>query len=175
MKLLINLLIALMVPALVLAQQGNPIAVNGDNVTLSCPDTSVSSLNLLSPNASGSFNVYTANTKRLSVNGTGDVMFKNVQAITPAGTTQGTATAITGTVVIATGGTVTTADGIKLPAAEAGKMVIIACETGYTCALWPASGDAIDDVAVDGESTIADNAVAILVAIDATTWYRLTA
>lgn len=174
MNKLISLILGLMVPALVVAQSGAPISVNGSGTTLYTTDASGATLNLSSPNATSSVNVLTANTNRISVNGAGDVMLKNVQAITPAGATQGTATQITGTLVFATGGTVTSADGIKLPAAEAGKLVIISCETGYACALWPASGDAIDDGAGDAETTIADNAVSILVAKNDTTWYRIT-
>lgn len=94
-------------------------------------------------------------------------------AVAAAGATQGAATALTKTVNVVTTGTATSADGVQLPAAVAGKVVIIAAEYGAALAVWPATGDAIDDTAANGEVAQADNTLAIYVAQDATTWRKL--
>lgn len=96
-------------------------------------------------------------------------------AVTAAGNSQATATVLTNTLNVVTAGTATSADGVQLPPAEAGKIVIICAEYGAALAVWPASGDQINDVSVDGEASQADNTVAIYIAKDATTYYKLEA
>jgi hypothetical protein len=96
-------------------------------------------------------------------------------AVAAAGNSQATGTALTNTVNVVTTGTATSADGVVLPAAETGKVCIIMAEYGSALAVWPASGDQINDVSADGEAAQADNTVAIYIAINATTWYKLEA
>lgn len=105
----------------------------------------------------------------------GDLLLSVNAAVTAAGNSQATGTALTKTVNVVTAGTATSADGVVLPPAEAGKVCVIMAEYGAALAVWPASGDAINDVAADGEASQADNTVAIYIAKDGTTWYKLEA
>lgn len=103
-----------------------------------------------------------------------DLLLTDISAaVAAAGADQSAATALTGTINIVTTGTATSADGVKLPAAVAGKVVVIAAEYGDALAVWPATGDAIDDASANAEAAQADNTVAIYIAQDATTWRKL--
>lgn len=97
-------------------------------------------------------------------------------SIAAAGSTQGTATALTTTfnrVTTATGGS---ADGVQLPTAVAGRYAIIRNDSGVTVMAWPATGDAIDGNGVNNEdsSGITDGSSRVYVAVDATTWYTVS-
>lgn len=75
MKKIIAIILA--ISSLALAQ-GDPGAVckpNGDSVTCYAKDASGASLNLSSPNATSSVNIYTGGTKRESVDGNGSKSF----------------------------------------------------------------------------------------------------
>lgn len=64
--------------------------------------------------------------------------------------------------------------GVKLPAAVAGRVVIIKNNTSaQTLKVWPSSGDAINAVTVDSNDTMAGLTAMMLVAYDATTWYSI--
>lgn len=97
----------------------------------------------------------------------------HVQALTAAGTTQATATAITTPTpvfVLAAGdGTV----GIKLPKAVKGKVVHLKNTGSGNLKVYPSSGDAINAIAADSPLTFATVASATLVAKDSTTWYSI--
>jgi len=65
-------------------------------------------------------------------------------------------------------------DGIKLPAALAGKEVIILNDTAVAdLQVWPATGDAIEAASADavGVTKIANQESITYQAVDATTWY----
>lgn len=120
----------------------------------------------------------TANVDTLSVSGTATIASRLyltdvTTGITAAGTGQGDCTALTTTINKVTGGTAATADGVCLPTAAAGAVVVVINEGGFALEVWPASSDAIDDGAANAVSSVADNAVAIFFAIDATTWSKL--
>lgn len=92
-----------------------------------------------------------------------------VSAVTPTGSVQGDAAALSNGLNVVTG-----ADGTKgviLPAAAAGKQVRIKNVTGFALKVWPATGDGINAVAVNGSYSMAASTSVILEAADATTWY----
>jgi hypothetical protein len=71
---------------------------------------------------------------------------------------------------------VTAADatkGVKLPAAIAGRTVILKNGAAAILKVWPASGDGINAIAVDSNYVLAANTSSLLVAYDSTTWYSV--
>lgn len=65
------------------------------------------------------------------------------------------------------------AKGVKLPAAAAGRWVIIKVGDGADLKVWPATGDAINALGANNSMTVVDDVCFALVAYDATTWYTL--
>jgi hypothetical protein len=63
--------------------------------------------------------------------------------------------------------------GVVLPAAAAGKVVIIKNGAAAVLKIWPATGDAINAIAVDSAFSVASLVSLMLVAYDATTWYSV--
>lgn len=61
--------------------------------------------------------------------------------------------------------------GVILPPAAAGAQVIIKVGDGADLKVWPATGDAINAIAVDSAMTVVDDVCFMLTALDATTWY----
>lgn len=109
---------------------------------------------------------------------TGDVILLGVPLRNPtagaasvaaAGSAQGDATALTAMV-----NTISAADGtkgVKLPAAEAGKRVLVYNEHASNgLKVYPATGDDINDGTADAAVTIEGKTLAIFEALDATTW-----
>lgn len=69
---------------------------------------------------------------------------------------------------------VTAADGTKgvlLPAASAGRQVIVKNSSASALKVWPYSGDAINAIGADTAMSIAANTCPIFTAYNATTWY----
>ena len=89
-----------------------------------------------------------------------------------AGSAQGDAEAITAEgFCLVTGADAT--KGVKLPAAAAGKMVIIKNNANAVLKVYPASSDAINAIAANGALSMAAYTSAVFVAYDATTWYTV--
>jgi hypothetical protein len=61
--------------------------------------------------------------------------------------------------------------GVVLPPAAAGAQVIIKVGDGADLKIWPATGDAINAIAVDSAMTVVDDVCLILTALNSTTWY----
>lgn len=61
--------------------------------------------------------------------------------------------------------------GVVLPPAAAGAQVIIKVGDGADLKVWPATGDAINAIAVDSAMTVVDDVCFVLTALDSTTWY----
>lgn len=105
---------------------------------------------------------------------TGNVTFP-VAAVAAAGTNDTNATSISDYgVVHATGADGT--KGVKLPAAAAGKVVIIKNSDAANAILkvYPATGDKINSgTATTGSLNMAAKTSAVLVAIDATDWFSI--
>lgn len=91
--------------------------------------------------------------------------------VAAAGTTAANAGALVTGFNLVTGADDT--KGVVLPAAAAGKVVIIKVGDGADLKIWPATGDAINAIAVDSAMTVVDDVALILVALNATTWYTV--
>lgn len=96
-------------------------------------------------------------------------------SLAAAGSAQGDAVAIGSTVGFAF---ITGADGTKgavLPAAVAGKVIVVKNSDAANAILklYPASGDAINALAANASLNMAAKTSALLVCLDATTWYTV--
>lgn len=95
------------------------------------------------------------------------------EAVAAAGTVQADATAIGATTGFAhcTGADAT--KGVKLPAASAGKTLVVKNSDAANAVLkvWPATGDAINALSANAALSMAAKTSALFVALDATTWY----
>lgn len=101
----------------------------------------------------------------------------NVRSTTVAGTSQATASTFDslqspGFVYAGTSGGDGTA-GIKLPKAARGKVYFIKNAYNGNIRVYPASGDAINAIAVDSHYTMAALTSATFVALNSTTWYTI--
>lgn len=65
----------------------------------------------------------------------------------------------------------TIADSVKLPAAEAGKRVVVFNRAANSLDLFPATGDNIEGNGVDAAQAVAGGSKIDLVAVDTTNWY----
>jgi hypothetical protein len=94
-----------------------------------------------------------------------------VATVAATGTVQGDAAAITTGFTLVTGAD--DAKGVLLPAAAAGLVCIIKVADGADLKVWPATGDAINAIAVNSAMTVVDDVCFMLIALDGTTWYTL--
>lgn len=97
------------------------------------------------------------------------------EAVAAAGSAQGDATAVGATTgfVHATGADAT--KGIKLPAATAGKTLVVKNSDAANAVLkvYPATGDAINALSANASISMAAKTSAVFVALDTTTWYTV--
>ena len=91
--------------------------------------------------------------------------------VAAAGTNQATAAAIATGFTLVSGADAT--KGILLPAAAAGLTCVIKNNAAAVLKVWPASGDAINAIAVDSNYVLASLTSTLLVAYDSTTWYSV--
>lgn len=94
--------------------------------------------------------------------------------ITAAGSTQGTATALTTQINRVTVVVAVTDDGVQLPDALSGvEILIINDDSADALAIWPATGDDIDGGATDAEdaSPLAAGSARRYIAVDGTSWF----
>jgi hypothetical protein len=103
---------------------------------------------------------------------TGETKLGTTSGVTAAGTTQGDATALTKTFHVVTNATA--AQGVKLPAAETGKVVTVLNDTLVSIKLWPESGDQIDGGSVDAARDLGPGMTLRLVAISGVKWNSLS-
>ena len=101
---------------------------------------------------------------------TGGLYLKSA-TVAAAGTNQATAAAVSDgfTLVSAADGT----KGILLPAAVAGRTVILKNNANAVLKVWPAPGDAVNAIAADSNYVLAAYTSSLLVAYDSTTWYSV--
>jgi hypothetical protein len=101
---------------------------------------------------------------------TGGLYLKSA-TVAAAGSTQANAAAVSDgfTLVSAADGT----KGVVLPAAIAGRTVILKNNVAAVLKVWPASGDAINAIAVDSNFTMTNLTACMYVAYDSTTWYSV--
>lgn len=76
-----------------------------------------------------------------------------VQTVVTTGATQAAAAPVTADVVITSGGTATTADGIVLPKAQKGDVLVVRNTCAFTLDVWPAVGDTINALSANAVYT----------------------
>lgn len=105
-----------------------------------------------------------------TVTATGDLYVASA-TVAATGSTQSDAAQLAGgfTLVSAADGT----KGVKLPAAAAGRVIILKNGAAAILKVWPSTGDAINAIAADSNYVLASNTSSILVAYDSTTWYSV--
>ena len=101
---------------------------------------------------------------------TGGLYIKSA-TVAAAGSTQANAAAVSDGFTLVSGADGT--KGVVLPAAIAGRTVILKNNAGSTLKVWPASGDGINAITVDSNFTITNLSACMLVAYDSTTWYSI--
>jgi hypothetical protein len=103
---------------------------------------------------------------------TGSLTKSVAGTVTAAGTTQGTATALTKTINMIT--TATASQGVKLPSAVAGLTIKVINTTAVTIVVYPNTSDVIDGGTVNVGVNLSPYSSVELVAQDAVDWYRVT-
>jgi hypothetical protein len=98
-------------------------------------------------------------------------LYLKTATVAAAGSTQANAAAVSDgfTLVSAADGT----KGVVLPAAVAGRTIILKNGAAAILKVWPAVGDGINAIAVDSNYVLAANTSSLLIAYDATTWYSV--
>jgi len=100
-------------------------------------------------------------------------------AVAAAGTTQGTATALTADYNVVTSCTDASADSVVLPAARDGLLLVIrnegACGGATDLQVFPATGDEINNGGANTLDELLDGATGIYVAVDGTDWFSIEA
>jgi len=96
----------------------------------------------------------------------------NVSVVVPLGATQAAAAGIgDADVVVTSGGTATTADGVRLAKPQKGDIVFVRHPGAYTLDVWPAKGDKINGGSTDAVYTgVTTGKCCLLVAISDTEW-----
>lgn len=92
-------------------------------------------------------------------------------AISAAGSTQGTATALTKSFNEVT--TVASGQGVALPTPEAGEMLLIANQGANSLNVYPASGCSINNLSVNAPISIAVDTRILFFALTSTKWYTI--
>jgi hypothetical protein len=101
---------------------------------------------------------------------TGGLYIKTA-TVAATGSTQSDAASISDGLTLVTAADAT--KGVKLPAAIAGRTVIIKNGANAVLKVWPATGDGINAITVDSNYVLAANTSSLLIAYDATTWYSV--
>ena len=104
-----------------------------------------------------------------TIQDTSGMKYSTTAGVSAAGTTQGTATAITTSYNTVT--TVGSGTGVVLPTASAGLIVVVANRGANSLNVYPASGAAIDGASTNTAVSIGIGATAIYEASSATQWY----
>lgn len=93
--------------------------------------------------------------------------------VAAAGSTQGTATALTQTYNIVTTATASSAEGVVLPDAITGKVCTVLNLTAVTVKVYPASSESIDSGATNASKSLPPGASLTFVASSGTVWKSL--
>lgn len=103
---------------------------------------------------------------------TGRVAFKSIATgILAAGSTQGTATALTASFNEVA--TVASGQGVLLPAPEAGDFLLVANQGANALNIYPASGHSINNLSANTAQSLSVDARSIFFATSASKWYSL--
>lgn len=96
------------------------------------------------------------------------------ESVSAAGTSQGTATELTKTVNFVTSVTASSAEGVALPGAAAGLFITVVNTTATNLKVYPATGDAINDLSSNTAFIIPGESSMQFYAKDSTTWLSMT-
>lgn len=103
---------------------------------------------------------------------TGRVAFKSLATVvSAAGSTQGTATALTKSFNEVT--TVAAGQGVVLPAPEAGEIIMVANQGANSLSVYPASGHSINNLSANTAQSLATDTRRIFFATSSSKWYSL--
>lgn len=103
---------------------------------------------------------------------TGRVAFKSIATgVSAAGTTQGTATALTKSFNEVT--TVAASAGVALPAPEAGEIVMVANQGANALSVYPASGHSINSLSANTAQSLATDTRRMFFAVSGSKWYAI--
>lgn len=111
-----------------------------------------------------------------SINFTGDIspsgklISSTTASITPAGTTQGTATAITNAMSIIPTSFATASAGVILPTPVLGANITVANRGTVLVNIYPGTGHTIDVIGVNAPAVIGVNSVISFIGTSSTTW-----
>lgn len=103
----------------------------------------------------------------------GFVAFGNSSAVTAAGTTQATATPLTRTVNMVTGGS--TNNGVILPTPVGGERVFIRNNLGVDIKVYPQSGGQINNGGANIAATLSASSALEYIAASSTLWFTINA
>ena len=130
----------------------------------------------LAPGTSGNLVVSNGSTWSSTTSGvtltTPSITFSTTASVSAAGTTQGTATALTNDYNVVT--TVGASSGVVLPTATVGRRIIVVNKGANALAIYPASGAAIDALAANAAISLAVGGVLEFNASSTTQWYSTT-
>ena len=98
-------------------------------------------------------------------------LYLRTATVAATGSTQADAASISDGLTLVSAADAT--KGVKLPAAIAGRTVIIKNGANAVLKVWPATGDGINAITVDSNYVLAANTSSLLIAYDATTWYSV--
>jgi hypothetical protein len=96
----------------------------------------------------------------------------NNNAVSAAGTTQGTATALTVDYNVIT--TAAASSGVVLPTATAGRRIVIVNKGANTLSIYPATGGTIDALSANAAIQVAANGSIQIMASSITQWYSIS-
>jgi len=132
--------------------------------------TTITGATITSPTISGGSISGATSVSATDITTTGGLYLKSA-TVAAAGSTQANAAAVSDgfTLVSAADGT----KGVVLPAAVAGRTVILKNNANAVLKVWPASGDAVNAIAADSNYVLAAYTSSLLVAYDSTTWYSV--
>jgi len=96
---------------------------------------------------------------------------KVVTGVAAAGDSQVTATQLVGDINVVATATATSADGVRLPKAVAGDMVVVHNADDGTISVWPSTGDNINALGANAEYTaMTTGKHCLFIAISDTNW-----
>jgi hypothetical protein len=134
----------------------NTVAVNSNTANLAANNITCNSI--------------TANSAAIgNLTLSGYLMHSVSAAVAAAGTVQSDATALTKTINLVVTGT--SNQGVRLPTALAGMVIYVTNTTGATIKVYPATGAAINNLAVNTAMTVGTGATVHLIAPTTSQWY----
>jgi len=143
----------------------------GTNVAAFLATPSSANLAAALTDESGSSTVAFTTSPTLTTPTLNSAVVNNNNAVSAAGATQGTATALTVDYNVIT--TAAASSGVVLPAATAGRRIVIVNKGANTLSIYPATGGTIDALAANAAIQVAANGSIEIMASSSTQWYSI--